>query len=381
MGRLGTYPPGDTHRRRAPALLRQRPAANKALHTTQRQSLAIADTRTTKGDQMARIRTIKPEFFTSPDTAKASTDARLFYIALWCWADDWGIGEANLNALLGFAFPEDDEKTRKEIQSLCKEVSAAYGTMFYTNNGRHFYQILSWDEHQKTQRRAQRRNPSHDDPNSLPDKRIYGEHAGSEHLQGNSESTQGNDGDGTGEHRNIGTGEHRNRGTAQVPAGTLHPAENEIPEVEIVEDTPAPADDTEDEPERADVEAVLDALDDHCRAHDFKLPTRSKANRSAARLLLDRDGYSVQQVVWIIQWVSNDDFWPDKIKSATKLRKQFDQLKFQAQRKHQKTAAPGKVTPTERARNTLEMGARLQAEYEEQQQAALNVYALPRRAN
>lgn len=156
---------------------------------------------------MARIRTIKPEFFTSPDTAKASIEARLFYIALWCWADDWGIGEANMNALLGFAFPEDDEKTRKEIQSLCKEVANTYGTLFYENNGRYFYAIPSWEDHQRTQRRAQRRNPAPDDPESQPDKRIHEKHAPSVFTQGSSESTQGNDQEGTGEQGNIGTGE------------------------------------------------------------------------------------------------------------------------------------------------------------------------------
>ena len=158
---------------------------------------------------MARIRTIKPEFFTSPDTAKASIEARLFYIALWCWADDWGIGEANMNALLGFAFPEDDEKTRKEIQSLCKEVANTYGTLFYENNGRYFYAIPTWEDHQRTQRRAQRRNPTPDDPESQPDKRIHEKHAPSVFTQGTSESTQGNDQEGTGE-REQGKG---NRGT------------------------------------------------------------------------------------------------------------------------------------------------------------------------
>lgn len=158
---------------------------------------------------MARIRTIKPEFFTSPDTAKASIEARLFYIALWCWADDWGIGEANMNALLGFAFPEDDEKTRKEIQSLCKEVANTYGTLFYENNGRYFYAIPSWEDHQRTQRRAQRRNPTPDDPESQPDKRIHEKHEPSVFTQGTSESTQGNDQEGTGE-REQGKG---NRGT------------------------------------------------------------------------------------------------------------------------------------------------------------------------
>ena len=173
---------------------------------------------------MARIRTIKPEFFTSPDTAKASIEARLFYIALWCWADDWGIGEANMNALLGFAFPEDDEKTRKEIQSLCKEVANTYGTLFYENNGRYFYAIPTWEDHQRTQRRAQRRNPTPDDPESQPDKRIHEKHAPSVFTQGTSESTQGNDQEGTGEQGNRGTGEQTISNPPEQPTLSLvHP--------------------------------------------------------------------------------------------------------------------------------------------------------------
>ena len=39
---------------------------------------------------MARIRTIKPEFFTSEDIVSLSPFARLLYIALWCEADREG---------------------------------------------------------------------------------------------------------------------------------------------------------------------------------------------------------------------------------------------------------------------------------------------------
>ena len=39
---------------------------------------------------MARIRTIKPEFFTSEDIVALSPLARLLFIALWCEADREG---------------------------------------------------------------------------------------------------------------------------------------------------------------------------------------------------------------------------------------------------------------------------------------------------
>ena len=39
---------------------------------------------------MARIRTIKPEFFTSDDICALSPLARLLYVGLWCEADREG---------------------------------------------------------------------------------------------------------------------------------------------------------------------------------------------------------------------------------------------------------------------------------------------------
>lgn len=52
-----------------------------------------------RGRVMARIRTIKPEFFTSEDIVSLSPLARLFYVSLWCEADregrlDWRIGSS-----------------------------------------------------------------------------------------------------------------------------------------------------------------------------------------------------------------------------------------------------------------------------------------------
>lgn len=122
---------------------------------------------------MPRIRTIKPEFFTSPSTAKLSSDARILFIAMWCWADDYGKGETNLNGLLGLAFPESDDKDRKELQSLCKEIQSACKVEFYVAEERAYYAIPSWDKHQKTQRKADSRIPDPDDPRSAPDPRFH----------------------------------------------------------------------------------------------------------------------------------------------------------------------------------------------------------------
>jgi hypothetical protein len=112
---------------------------------------------------MARIRTIKPDFWDSPDTAKASYQTRLFYIAMWNWADDWGIGLAQPKQLVAFAFPNDADVTVEVFPQLAKEVENCFGVVFYEVSGRRYYCIPAWDKHQKTERKAQRVNPTPDE--------------------------------------------------------------------------------------------------------------------------------------------------------------------------------------------------------------------------
>ncbi|MFM9928189.1 hypothetical protein VLK31_34825 [Variovorax sp. H27-G14] len=67
---------------------------------------------------MARIRTIKPEFFTSEDIVSLSPLARLLYIAVWCEADKEGrLAWKPMTFKLRY-FPGDT----CDIQALCKEL-------------------------------------------------------------------------------------------------------------------------------------------------------------------------------------------------------------------------------------------------------------------
>ena len=116
-----------------------------------------------------RIRSLKPEFFDSPSTAAAGPWARLLFMGMWCMADDWGVGPANPKELAASIFPNDDQWTSKELPSLCKEVADSYGVVFYTHRGRPYFQIPTWEDHQITQRRAKRRYPTADDPESVLD--------------------------------------------------------------------------------------------------------------------------------------------------------------------------------------------------------------------
>jgi hypothetical protein len=123
-----------------------------------------------------RIRSLKPEFFTSPSSAQASPQARLLYMAMWCWANDYGYGETNLTMLLGLAFPISDGVTVEQLENLLREVAASYGTSFYEVRGRHYFWIPTWLKHQrKRDEKSRQWHPTPDDPDATPDLRFHPE--------------------------------------------------------------------------------------------------------------------------------------------------------------------------------------------------------------
>ena len=90
---------------------------------------------------MARIRTVKPEFFTSEDIISLSPLARLLYIGMWCEADREGRFAWKPNTLKIRYLPTDNI----EIYSLCDEIVAA-GLVVTYGDGLAF--IPSFSKHQ-----------------------------------------------------------------------------------------------------------------------------------------------------------------------------------------------------------------------------------------
>jgi len=135
---------------------------------------------------MPRIRTIKPSFWRSPSTGHASPWARLLYIAMWNWADDWGRAEWTPRELLGFAFPHDTDDPCDDLNfpTLVQEVSRKFSIKFYRCGERRFYAVDNWDEHQKVPKRVESKFPAPDDPECVPDKEVYGESWKSQNFSG-----------------------------------------------------------------------------------------------------------------------------------------------------------------------------------------------------
>lgn len=174
---------------------------------------------------MPRIRTIKPEFWSSPDTASASAVARLTYIGMWNWADDYGRGTLNLKELEGFIFPNDDvpdlagagtsdgsEGTSYTFRRVVKEVISTFGLEVYEVDRRLYYAIPSWDEHQRTERKAKAKNPGPEEGKDVTDQWIYGQRRKSKEVPTLSEGSTVK-GKGSSD---IGTGE-QGKGNPQSP--------------------------------------------------------------------------------------------------------------------------------------------------------------------
>jgi hypothetical protein len=81
---------------------------------------------------------------------------------------------------------------------------------------------------------------------------------------------------------------------------------------------------------RADVARVLDHLDGCIESNGAKKPGRTKANITAARLLIDKDGRTPDEIVRVIDWATGDSFWKSNILSMAKLRDKYDQIRIKS---------------------------------------------------
>lgn len=83
---------------------------------------------------------------------------------------------------------------------------------------------------------------------------------------------------------------------------------------------------------RPDVERLCAHLADRIEANGCKRPAVGKKWRDAARLMIDRDGRTEQQIAAAIDWCQDSEFWRSNILSMPKLREKYDQLRLQAGR-------------------------------------------------
>lgn len=84
---------------------------------------------------MARIRTVKPSFWSSRTAALVSRDARLLAIGLISMADDEGRFLASHAAITGYVYPHDDDVTAAKLKRWLGELERAGFAVLYAEDG------------------------------------------------------------------------------------------------------------------------------------------------------------------------------------------------------------------------------------------------------
>lgn len=97
---------------------------------------------------MSRIRSIKPEFWTAEQIVECSTNARLLFIGLWTFSDDYGVHPASPRRLKMEVFPADNFSA-EDIAEWMHELIAAGLVIEYAAGDRQFWQVTGWRRHQR----------------------------------------------------------------------------------------------------------------------------------------------------------------------------------------------------------------------------------------
>lgn len=100
---------------------------------------------------MARIRSIKPEFWSSEQVMNVSREARLLFIGLWNFADDSGRCVNSAKTLKAQVFPGDDDVDSTTIRRWLDDLSANDLLRQYEVDGKAYLWITGWN-HQKIDR-------------------------------------------------------------------------------------------------------------------------------------------------------------------------------------------------------------------------------------
>lgn len=117
---------------------------------------------------------------------------------------------------------------------------------------------------------------------------------------------------------------------------------------------------------RDDVDRICEHLASRLGEWMTRRPTILKAWRTEARLMLDRDNFTEQQVHYLIDWCQDSTFWRPNIQGLPKLRKQAQTLVGQIRREREQRS-PASRPPTTDLR--VQAGRELTARYEAEEAA------------
>ena len=100
---------------------------------------------------MARIRTIKPDFWTNEKIMECKPLTRLLFIGMWNFADDYGRMAFAPSSIKAKVFP-NDPFTAADIRDMLNELNALGLLLIYSADDKEYIEITGWD-HQRIDKR------------------------------------------------------------------------------------------------------------------------------------------------------------------------------------------------------------------------------------
>ena len=98
---------------------------------------------------MARIRTIKPAFFSSLSNADLPIPTRVTWIGLWTYVDDKGRGVDDARLVKAAIWPLDDNYSTKKVENDLARLEKAGKIGRYIVDGQRYLAVVKWREHQR----------------------------------------------------------------------------------------------------------------------------------------------------------------------------------------------------------------------------------------
>lgn len=108
---------------------------------------------------MARIRTIKPDAFTSDSLSSLPRGMRWTFAGLWTYADDEGRARDDARLIKAALYPLDDEVSLKDIAADLERLAAVDCICRYEVGGKTFLHMPNWG-HQRINRPTASKLPS-----------------------------------------------------------------------------------------------------------------------------------------------------------------------------------------------------------------------------
>jgi len=249
---------------------------------------------------MPKIRGVKPDYWTDEDIVDLTIPARLLFIGLWNYACDNGHLQDKSKQIKMRLLPADDVNVAELLRELEEKGQIKRRSGWIT--------IPNLTKHQR------------------PDKRYWQtcDKAGCTRPPRNSEpETRGGHGGDTRVPDVVSMGPRVDGDGEVMVSGGEGDTSREL----ALSEAP-----------REDVDRICDHLARLVAENGSKAPTVTARWRDSARLMLDRDGRTEQEIHGAIDWCQADEFWRGNILSLPKLREKYDQLRLQAQRRSGSTS-------------------------------------------